>query len=159
MQTNQGKPVKYWQSRKLIKLEKIWYEKLRDSGFVDAEKVAGKEKVLVQRASNAYRQASETERESKADYFRLLCIYGHDEIFPDKITEIVMLRRSFGRSLKEIHDELKLAGIKEHQIYNTSRQTIRFIIRSYENKWGIRKWTKAQLINPSWRYRKSHLIK
>lgn len=145
--------VKYWQTPKLKKLENLWYAKLKQEGFVDAEKTVGKDRVLVQNAPNAYRQASQVQRENKAEYYRLLTTHGNEERFRDKTEERVMLKRALGFNIKEICEELKTTGDRCH------RQTVRFIIRFYEHKWGIREWTKDQL-SPKWkRWKKKPLTR
>lgn len=139
---------KYWQKASFQIIRKRWYQKLKETGFVDAEKDVGKKQFLSQVSSNAYRQASEVIRECKSAYYSLLaeCLFEDPPL--DEIEKLILLRRSEGHKIKEISRELETRGERCH------RQTIRFVIRRYENKWGIRKWNQAQL-NPKWmRYKK-----
>lgn len=145
--------VKYWQTRSFKKLEKAWNRKLRNEGFEDAERIIdsvhGHQRRMTQRASNAYRQASEIERNNKSDYYRLLGLYTHDEEFTDQVDLLVMFWRSQAYKISRICEELELLGHRCH------RQTVRFIIRKYEHKWAIKRWTPSQLDPPWKRWKKA----
>ena len=143
---------KYWQTIQFKKLEKEWDLTLKEAGFIDAERTVGDERVLSQNAPNAYRQTNKVIIESKVEYFTLLTKHAGDEKFEDKIDELVMNLRANGYKIREICENLKQIGQKCH------RQTVRFIIRGYEHKWGIRKWTQAKL-DPPWRHYKKVPIK
>jgi hypothetical protein len=130
---------KFWLTKKFKLLQKKWYEKLREADFVDVEHEFDGEFELTQRSSNAYRQASFIVRESKVDYYRLIGHYTHNEKFDDPVDEIVMKMVAEGAKIKAVSEELKRQGFKCH------RQTIRYIIRRYENQWGIRRWNQKQL--------------
>jgi hypothetical protein len=134
----------FWQTSKFRQLEKEWYEKLKENGFIDAEKTTGKQQVLIQFASNALRQASQLTRESKAEYFSLLFKCVNADAPTDRIELLVMSRRAEGAKIEEISKELKQLGGKFH------RQMIRYIIRRYEHKWNIRIWP-AEKLCPPWR--------
>lgn len=167
---------KYWQSLSYKVLEQEWYAKLKESGFVDHEKIVADEKVLIQSATNAYRdvrvsstdsysnhsgvtavanvthshrysnslKSNEYVRENKSDYYSLIMFYTENEKFTAEVDHVVMLRHAAGFRIQDICRELSFRGYPRH------RQTVRFIIRHYENKWGVRKWTPIQL-NPPWR--------
>lgn len=120
-------------------LEKYWYDRLKKEGFKDIEKKVGNERVLIQRASNVYRQATEVERENKRSYYELISSHVQHEQFTDPTDELIMCRRAEGITIKEISAELKKLGERCH------RQTIRFIIRKYELKWKVRNWNPDQL--------------
>jgi len=129
----------FWESDSFKKLQQKWYEKLKKSGFDDAERVVGDELKLKQRATNAYVQAPRVVRQAKLDYYRALCEYVHREKFKNEADELIMLRRSEGITIKQISKELKKLGFKHH------RQTIRYVIRKYEHRWNIKKWSLDKL--------------
>jgi len=143
---------KYWQTINFKELQKEWEDKLQTSGFVDAEKTIGGERVLVQNSSNAYRQAPEVVRESKIDYYMVLNFRLSKSRFRDEIDKIVMNLHAAGLKIKEICEKLEAIGKGRH------RQTVMFIIRKYEHKWKIKKWSKTQL-NPQWKHWKKASIK
>ena len=121
---------KFWQTEKFKRIERIWEEKLRESGFIDVENGNGK---LKQNAANSYRTNISQVIESKQRYFELLGHIAHEEQFRDEVERIVMQRRSEGATIKEISLELSAQGHRSH------RQTIRKIIQHFERKWKIRK--------------------
>ena len=125
--------------KKLKKLKAEWDQKLKDDGFKDIEQTIGNQRVLSQRASNAYRQATTIEREAKQEYYRLLTQYTAQESFDNEADKIIMERRSNGTAIVDISKELKRLGFPCH------KQTIRYHIRRYENHWGIKKWLPHQL--------------
>lgn len=124
---------KFWQSQTFKELEKEWDEKLKESGFEDAEKAIGGIRVLRQRASNCYRSVSAVQRENKQRYFELLNSHSALELFEDRIEALIMARRASGYKIKQICEELRAMNERCH------RQTIRLIIQKYELKWGIKK--------------------
>lgn len=142
--------MKFWQSRKFSQLEQKWYEKLKDDGFIDQERKIGQDTELIQKASNVYRQAPEVVRDAKIIYFDVLKEYILISTFKDEGDKLIMMLRSEGYKIKEISQKLKELGQKNH------RQTIRYIIRSYEHKWNIRHWTQTQL-RPQWKKRKTSI--
>ena len=139
---------KFWEDEGFKKIQNEWYKTLNKEGFEDAEKMVGGEMVLTQRASNAYRQADLLIRSSKEDYFDLLTRMVQDQPFDDEVDKLVMTRLSEGISIKEISKELEQLGKRSH------RQTIRFIKRKYENRWGIKTWKKEQMASKRMRVKK-----
>lgn len=125
--------IKFWQTQAFKDLEQKWYGKLEEKGFKDEEKTIRGDRVLRQRASNSYRGASQVEREAKLRYYEILQCYAGREIFENSVDKLVMERRSNGIKIKDISEELRNKKEKCH------RETIRFIIRRYEIKWGLRK--------------------
>lgn len=118
----------------LRQLQREWYRKLKKTGFVDAEKLSGNDMVLKRSASDAYRQASKVTRDAKQAYFDQMCYHAYQEHFDKKIDELVIKMRAEGANIKGICAQLKKKGYERHQ------QTVRFIIRKYENRWGVKCW-------------------
>jgi hypothetical protein len=130
---------KYWQTKGFKNLEAIWELKLAESGFNDAETTIKNNRVLKQNSSNCYRQAPQVVRENKERYFSMLthCM----EYMPpkDRVDRLVMHYLSLGSKIREICEMIRSVGGPNH------RQTIRFIIRRYEQAWGIRSWAPEKL--------------
>lgn len=120
---------RFWQTEKFKELQKEWEKILKASGFKDQEQ-NGK---LTQNAGNSYRTQIPEVIENKRRYYELLGHGHHQEDFSDPVEKYVMERRSQGAPLKEIRQELRAAGKKN------GRETIRKIIRYYEQKWEIKK--------------------
>jgi hypothetical protein len=145
--------LKFWGKSKFKKLQNEWYRKLEESGFKDAEIILSDQNdwpALKQRSMNVYRQAPDVVRENKTLYFTLLGIHASAEVFDDHIKQFIMFKRAEGNQIQEISKELQARGERSH------RQTIRYVIRFYENKWGVRKWTQKQLSPPWMKYKKTH---
>lgn len=119
-------------------LQREWDLILAATGFKDIEKTIGRDRVLIQFASNAYRQADQLTRESKIAYYDLLCEKINTSAFLNEVDRRVMTMYSQGAKIKQIIDELTHSG---HSIH---RQTCRFIIRRYESIWGIKAWSNKQ---------------
>lgn len=120
---------KFWQTQTFRELKKEWEEKLKNSDFVDAESNG----TLRQNAANSYRTVDPVTIENKRRYYELLGHWYHEETFEDAVADYIMKRRCEGVNIKQIGLELKE---KKHK---NSRETIRKIIRYFENKWGIKK--------------------
>ncbi len=136
MQRNQKK---YWTTKTFRQLRDKWYLKLDTSGFKDQEKVIAGEPQLSQYASNAYRQASDVVRDAKLRYYELMAQLMNDNKPDDEVDLIVMTKWIEGNKIKDISAELKRKGKRCH------RQTIRYIIRKYENRWEVKKWKPEQM--------------
>lgn len=129
----------FWRKKSFKVLAKEWNKKLAQSEFIDAEVELKDDRALKQRAANSYRQASQLERESRLEYYSLLGHLVSKESFTDKLEELVMTRHSEGFTNKEIVDEVKRIRPKIH------RNTVWYIIRRWEMRWGIKFWTLKQM--------------
>lgn len=131
--------AEFWRSKKFRELYKTWNSKLKSSGFVDSETDLQGDRALKQRATNSYRQADQLERESRLDYYMLLGNLVHNTNFNSEVDEIVMTLHADGFSIKEIMAEMGKKGFRRH------RHTIRFIIKRWQMKWGIKHWSPKQM--------------
>lgn len=129
----------FWRTKDFKSLIRTWNKKLDESGFTDAEVELRDDRVLKQRATNSYRQASQLERESRLEYFVLLGQLAHNTSFNNELERFVMLKHAEGASIKEIVDEINQKGI------GRDRKTIRYIIRRWQMKWGIKHWSLKQM--------------
>jgi len=127
----------FWKTKAFKVVELEWYEKLESTGFKDAETQKG-ERVLKQRATNSYRQANELERRTRLEYYLLLGNHVNNTEFPCELEKVVMNLRAEGYIISEIVKELIRLGTPR------TRLTIRRIIRRWEAKWNIRKWSLKQ---------------
>lgn len=123
-----------WKNRQLKIQLKVWNEKLKQSGFEDAEVELKNDRALKQRATNAYRQASPLEREARLDYYRILGHLSQNTEFTTELERNVMTLYANGSTICEIAGQI-----------NRHRQTIRHIIRRWQMRWGIRHWSPKQM--------------
>src|SRR5262245_22924750 len=98
--------AKYWETKEFKDLEREWYERLRLSGFDDAEKSINGTRILKQRASNSFRGAIALIRDSKFEYFRLMATAMACEGFSNPIHRFILERRANGFKIIEICKEL-----------------------------------------------------
>lgn len=138
---------KFWRTNQFETLKAEWEKKLKESGFEDAEADIGGERHLKQRASNPYahryRCEEELPRESKLTYFLLIAqMCAREQDFKDTSDRLIMERTSEGWTITEISKELKKRALFKH-----NRDTIRYIRRRYEAKWGIRIWSREQMVS------------
>src|SRR5665213_3798234 len=129
-------------SRDQKALQKKWDRILAETGFEDIEKEIGGERVLKQSADYAFRRAEHTEtyREAKLTYHSLISEHLHTSIFDDASDRLIMERTAEGSSIAEISAELKDRGWRKF-----NRDTIRYIRRRYETRWGIRHWQQRDM--------------
>jgi hypothetical protein len=131
--------AEFWRKKEFKKLSKIWNKKLAEVGFEDAEIELKEDRALKQRASNSYRQASQLERESRLEYYSLLGSLTNNTKFQDFIDKTVMMGHSEGKTIKEIVNDLEHWGISR------DRKTVRYIIRRWQMRWGIKHWNLKQM--------------
>lgn len=129
----------FWRNKDFKLLSKHWNKILAENGFEDAEIELKDERTLKQRSSNSYRQASEIEREARLIYYVALGGLASNTNFQDAIDRIVMTSHSDGKTIKEIVEELLNLGISR------DRKTVRYIIRRWQTKWGIKTWSLEQM--------------
>ena len=130
----------FWQRKSFKDLQKVWYQKVANSGFNDIECVVGDEQELIQSSTYPFRyNPSMVERQNKQLYFEELSSHVQEETFKNEVDEIILTKRAEGMKIKEILEELQRLGHKR------ARETVRFTIRKYENSWGIRSWQPNQM--------------
>lgn len=131
--------AQFWKTKNFRQLAKEWNLKLEEQGFIDAEIDLKGDRALKQRATNSYRQATQLERESRLEYYVLMGNLAINEIFPNELESVVMIRHSEGATIKEIVKEISFRGIFKN------RKTIRHIIRRWQSRWGIKTWNLRQM--------------
>lgn len=129
----------FWRTKGFKSLSKKWNKVLEDNGFEDAEIELKEDRVLKQRSTNSYRQASQLERDSRLEYYCFLGHLANNTVFPNELEKFVMIKHAEGLTIKEILDEISLRGIKKH------RRTIGYIIRRWQMKWGLKHWSLLQM--------------
>lgn len=122
--------AKAWDTPTFKALLSEWNEKLYQTGFEDHETQNGS---LKQRATNAYRQASRIERETRLQYYLSMGHGLHKEELPQDIC-LVLRNHVNGVPLQKIA-----------QRCNLERKTVGYIIRRYQHEWGIRYWNRKQM--------------
>lgn len=137
--------TKFWKTPKFRLAAAEWEARLKASGFKDAEKTWNGERVLKQTADHAYwrRGTSDLVREAKLTYFLALAQHiTNERRWSDKSDRFIMERTAEGWTIKEISVAMEKAGLRK-----SNRDTIRYIRRRYEHRWGIRKWTPQQMVS------------
>lgn len=124
---------KFWQTESFRQIDKLWREKLQESGFIDIESGTGK---LKQNAANSYRTTISEVIDGKLRYFELLGQgLNSENDFKDELEKHIIQRRAEGFKIEEISSELKSYGLTR----KTHRQYIRRVIQFYERKWKIKR--------------------
>lgn len=126
--------MKYYQTKQFRELEGAWEGKLKESGFEDIEKRVGSKKVM--KNHNDHASHYHKRLEEKAEYYRILNECFLREIFVDH-----KIMRDFvaGRKRAEIFRELLAMG------HSIEYETVRFIVRRYEYRWGIKHYTPKEM--------------
>ena len=132
----------FWKSQAFKALQKDWYQRLEGSGFQDAEQEIAGEHVLKQSAAHPYQNVRhELDRTSKEAYYRLMAHLVHRTVFSNEKDRIILTMFADGAKIKDICEELTRQGWG----WGISRHAIRFRIRTYEMRWGLREYTPKQL--------------
>lgn len=144
----------FWRKKSFKQQSDVWEKILKNSGFIDAEVGLKDDRVLKQNAPNSYRQATQLERESREEYFSIIghfvnntnILNGEKDLplfeyacFPNEVEKYVLHRHSEGATIQEIVKEMSINGVSKH------RKTVRYIIRRWEMKWGIRFWSLKEM--------------
>lgn len=149
---------KFWETQSFQRLEKEWHEKLKSAGFKDEEKKIDGDWALKHNSScygrfgnrfTALRaiKLDPGQIEQRSTYYLLLSQrLNQNPDFMDESDRIIMQKTAEGWSIREISDELKRLKLTKF-----NRDTIRYVRRRYEHKWGIRQWMPIQMVS-----RKAH---
>ena len=128
-----------WSSPEFRALQRAWYERLAAEGFDDIEEIVNGKLVLKQSAAHPYRGADELSRESKAQYYCFMADKVQREQFDSIVDWVIIFAHAHGKKIKHICKKLEILGIAR------ARDTVRYRIRIYEMKWGLRSYTPRQL--------------
>lgn len=129
--------------KKFVKLQKKWYEKLAESGFNDIEEQIGTNWHLKTTAADHCKTTDPVVLEAKRIYYQALGEHVDKEVFECFKDEYVMRRLALGAKNREISEEL----IEKLGLY-CHRQSLCFIRRRYEHKWGIKQHRPEDLQPP-----------
>lgn len=146
---------KYWGSEDFLRLKAEWDQKLKDSGFSDIEKEVDGDLVLKKPSADdgkfagIFKFKAAVQIQGRAEYFyRLYQKYSQEQAFEDESDQLIMQRTMEGIAIQTISRELQKLGKRKF-----NRDTIRYIRRRYEHKWGIRIWTPEQMVSRKVRIR------
>lgn len=129
----------YWTTQHFKAMQKAWYQRLKDSGFEDVERLVGHEMELRQCAEHVFGDNSATDVEEKIDYQSFLTDMIRQTKFKREVDRLILVFHARGMAASQISRELERLGQRRN------RDTVRYRIRIFEMKWGIRKYTPKQL--------------
>lgn len=115
----------------------LWNSRLQDVGFEDIELESGPNHVQLLDKD----QVSDEQRATIEYYDRLVAAFNSEQ-FEDDTHKFIMGRVCEGDKKCAIVRALHERGQRIH------RETVRYVIRRYEHKWGIRTWD--QNLMTSW---------
>lgn len=130
--------MEFWKKPSFLALQKAWYQRLKDDGFSDIEHPSGTSLKRPTGADSKYRQDTTT-REGKEAYFRLMAHLVNQEKFVKEIDQVVMTLHANGAKIVDIQSALEKIGLTR------TRGAIRFRIRKFEMRWGIKFYDKKGL--------------
>ncbi len=129
----------FWLTPHFKALQKAWYERLKAEGFEDAEELLGGDLRLREATDRAYRALDDLSRSAKEEYYSVLSQKVQEETFSSPIDQFILELFSEGKKIKHICETLRSLGL------GRSRGTIRFRIRVYEVKWGLREYSDKEM--------------
>lgn len=113
----------------LVKQQKIWYKKLKDSGFEDIESSEDSLKSYSNRTFNLTDKNQHGGWQFKAEYYRMASHLLHDHEFKNERQKYIWELHTNGISVRDISRLLKKSGMKSnHQsvwlVVKNLRQTM-----------------------------------
>lgn len=125
--------MKFHESNEFKELQHEWYQRLKDEGFKDVEACVDGMLYLRQRSRPNLNP-------EKLEYFQALSYFVNIETFENEVDEFVLIRRADGFKIKDISIEMRQMNLPRYH-----RESIRYTIRKYEMKWGIKFYKPSQL--------------
>lgn len=129
----------FWKDQAFKALQQQWYKRLEESGFEDAEEMVGGELCLKQTAASAYKALDDITRKSKEAYFVFVAQKVEETVFTSTVDRIILSGHASGKKICHIVKDLESNGVRR------GRDTVRWKIRTYEMKWGLRTYTPREL--------------
>ena len=128
-------------SKQFCDLQKYWYQKLAEDGFKDIETDEVVLKKEADRSLSWFKDPSY--RASKVEYYILIEHSLRENIaeFDEDYDYFIMVLWTKGYKKSEICRALESLNKKIH------RNTVTWIIRKYESKWGVRQWKPNQMMS------------
>lgn len=123
-------------SEEFKKLQKHWYDLLKEQGFKDIERMANDDCVLMSSSTACYRHhGDDLLRLAKEEYYTILTHRTEDDstMYRSHVDKYIMARHAEGALIKEIVHELREAG------NGRDRKTVGTTIKRYEKSWGLRR--------------------
>lgn len=131
----------YWKKQDFKALQKTWYQRLEEAGFRDIECIVEGKYVLKANSFHIHKGEDPLILENKRIYFILISQRFEGESFGSEVDRLILFMYSNGKRIKEICEALARKG------ESRCRRTVRVIIRRYEMKWGLRKYSRKELNN------------
>ncbi len=130
--------MKPHQDPKFRELQDEWYEKLRETGFEDAEKSGN----LRQSAAHNHWTVSALDKQQREEYYRVVydAVHNNKNEFQSWSDRVIMHLHSEGKTNSEIAQIMRSSKLSP-----VNRETIRKVIRTYLDSWGILSFTEEQL--------------
>lgn len=129
---------KFWKTKEFEKLEKKWYDKLKKSGFEDAEKTVAGEKLLKKFAKSLtyFPQVNSiVVREGRAYYYQMAEQKANAATYSEDWHKTVMLKHAEGLNNVEISKELMKQKVSK------TRQQVAAVIKKYMSDWQVVEFT------------------
>lgn len=127
----------YWKKPDFKALQQAWYQVLESEGFQDAEELIGDDMQL--KLSHRNRRRYYRNQDVSELYFCIVSTMLHTTNFRNDVDRHVIEGHCQGKKAETICQELRERGTPRF------RHAIRFIVRRYELRWGLRNWTPQQL--------------
>lgn len=145
--------MSFWKNPEFKALQKLWYQRIKDAGFEDAERLVDGEPILKKTSGHQglvfftddleemlqKEVAASSKEESKASYYNFMAQKVQETVFTSAIDRLILEGHSEGKHIRHICEDLRKAGEPR------GRNTVRFRIRIYEMRWGLRQYTPKQL--------------
>lgn len=121
------------QSKSFLKLQRNWYNKLKDSGFEDIEQEDGNLKFWTSTESSG--RTTERRAAASEEYYRIAGWFLQEHAFENDFEAMVWQEHSQGHSLATIVEILKKRGIKAYRdkLARIIRKLIKNMHESYVN--------------------------
>lgn len=147
--------AKFWASRAFKELDHKWDRILAEDGFKDAEESGDSDRFLREFSRDKFLRSDPKSRtktaitiEASFRYFQAITeLAAMETEFNDDFDRLIMERTGEGRSIREISEELKAILPSDRRRSKHNRDTIRYVRRRYEHKWGLKTWKPEQMVS------------
>lgn len=147
--------AKFWTSKAFKELNRDWDRRLANAGFEDAEEYGTSKRFLKEYSNDRFlrrgrggQEKTKLTVEASYRYFQAITEFvAKEEEFSDEFDKLIMERTGEGKKIREISEELKNLLPLDRKRSKYDRNTIRYVRRRYEHKWGLKTWKAEQMVS------------
>jgi len=120
-------------TKSLAKLKKLWYQKLRESGFKDIERKDG----TVGRGAPRVDNLNDVQKQAIQDYYSMCRNFLEEHTFDNEVERFIWSLHSEGTSVRDISNQLQKINITKKK--DATWYVVKRLVALMKTRYGVSK--------------------